>query len=215
MLRGLYAITDERLTPLPTIQSQVEAILKGGAKILQFRYKGEITPAVIETADALQHLCRLYRTTFIVNDHIELALKIDADGIHIGKEDADDLSTLRRRLPGKIIGVSCYGEIERAIAAEKAGADYVAFGAFFPSETKPNAKRIDPKILEEAKKHVHLPLCAIGGITVENGAELLRQGADMLSVVGALWRASDPKEEAERFSALFYQSSTRKSEERK
>ncbi len=203
MLKGLYAITDERLTPLYSILAQVEAVLEGGAKILQFRYKSEITQEVVQTARALRDLCHSYRALFIVNDHPDLALSLDADGIHVGKNDTKDLKALREAFRGKIVGVSCYGEIRRAIEAQNAGADYVAFGAFFPSRTKPDAVPIEADILKEAKRRIRLPLCAIGGITVENAPILLRNGADMLSVVGGLWRATDPKREARRFSALF------------
>ncbi len=204
MLKGLYAITDERLTPYPTLLKQIEEVLKGGARIVQFRHKSALTPEAIESAKRIRTLCHRYDALFIVNDHLDLALRVDADGLHVGREDARDLPAMRDALgSGKILGVSCYGEIARAVAAERAGADYVAFGAFFPSATKPNAPLIDLSVLCEAKRVVALPLCAIGGITLHNAPALIQEGADMLSVIGALWRAHDPRLQARRFAALF------------
>lgn len=203
MLRGLYAITDEYLTPLETMKMQVSAAIEGGAKIVQFRYKSEITADVLISISEIQKVCRDNGVLFIVNDHMNLAKEIDADGIHIGKEDADDLPSIRAQFPGKIIGVSCYGDMKRAFDAEAAGADYVAFGSFFFSPTKPKSGVVSPSIINEAKEKLTIPVCVIGGITVENAPELLREGADMVSVISSLWKSEDVEKRAREFDRLF------------
>jgi thiamine-phosphate pyrophosphorylase len=141
----------------------------------------------------------------IINDDVELAVHCGAAGVHLGRDDAD-LATARARLgTGAIIGVSCYADLERAREAAAAGADYLAFGRFFPSQTKPEAVPADPALLAAARRELDLPLCAIGGITPANAAPLLEAGADLLAVIQGLFGQPDVRAAAARFQALFQQ----------
>ncbi len=203
-LQGLYVITDEKLTPYRDgkIFKLVEKALKGGAKIVQLRDKHSSLKELIPIAKELKILCQNYGALFIINDKVELVLEVDADGIHIGEED-EPLEKVRETLPGKVIGVSCYGDIEKAIRAEKQEASYVAFGSFFPSPTKPSSKVISKKILIEAKKVLKIPVCSIGGINLGNASELIKLGADMIAVISGIWASSDIEKTAREFSRLF------------
>lgn len=204
MLKGLYVITDERLTPYEEnkIFTMVERALKGGAKLVQLRDKSTEDEELIKIAKDLKKLCHRFLAYFIVNDRVELALKIEADGVHIGKDDPD-LREVRKSFKDKIIGVSCYGDLERAIKAEQEGASYVAFGSFFPSPTKPESQLVDKKILTLAKKYLKIPICAIGGITLERAKELIEAGADLIAVVSDIWKAKDIEAQAKAYVRLF------------
>ena len=201
-LEGLYAITDSVLTPYGDIERYVSEAIRGGAKILQLRDKELKDEELYPVAMRLKRLCDENGVCFIIDDRVVLAKAVNADGIHIGLEDIDPLDAREIIGSGKIIGVSCYGDLERAKGAIKKGADYVAFGSFFPSPTKPLSRVIDISVLEKAKKHISLPLCAIGGITYENGKNLIENGASMLAVVSALWEG-DIKENARELASLF------------
>ncbi len=202
-LRGLYAITDSRLTPTPSILEMVDKAISGGAAIVQLRDKNKPDKELLEMATRLCRLCKDRGVIFIVNDRIELAKLTDAHGIHIGKDDIDP-SSARAMLPGKIIGVSCYNSLETAIEAEKAGADYVAFGSFFPSPTKPNAVEVPLRLLTQARTSLRIPICAIGGIDPNNAIQTIYAGADMVAVISSLWEAPDVKAQAQRFAKLFH-----------
>ena len=201
--RGLYAITDESLGIGEEMFSMVEAALQGGAVFLQLRDKTRSDEVLLSVARRLKALCDEYGALFIVNDRIDLALESDAHGVHLGKDDGDVV--LARKVLGKdkIIGVSCYDELDRAKAMKEQGADYVAFGSFFPSPTKPNAVRASISLLRQAKSELCMPVCAIGGITPENAKELIEAGADMLAVISALWGTEDVSHRASVFSRLF------------
>ncbi len=204
-LRGLYAITDERLTPYSSIISYVKKALQGGAKIIQLRDKSKSDDELLFVAQAIKELCDSFGAFFIVNDRVDLAISSGADGVHIGKDD-ESITAARLLLgPEKIIGVSCYNDLERALFMEDAGADYVAFGSFFPSPTKPDAVRATVELLEKAKKELSIPICAIGGITLKNAFSLIRAGADMVAVISDLWRPEDKDivKRASAFSRLF------------
>ena len=203
-LRGLYVITDEKLTPYKEgkIFWMVEQALKGGAKVVQLRDKTHSDEFLLKYAIELKNLCHSYDAIFIVNERLELALKSDADGIHVGKEDLP-VEEVKKHLKNKIIGASCYGSIERAEVAQKQGASYVAFGSFFPSPTKPEAKVIKKEILKLAKERLKVPICAIGGITLERAGELVKLGADMIAIVSDIWKAEDIRKRAEAYSMLF------------
>ena len=191
------------LTPRESVLAQAEAALKGGAKLFQLRDKRHSDEELTPLAGALRRLCERYEAKLIINDRLELA-KI-ADGVHIGASDRALWAT-RAALGGEaIIGVSCYGDLNRAKTAQNGGANYVSFGACFSSATKPNAAVIDRAIFGEAKKLLRIPVCAIGGVTTENAAQLIALGADMLAVVSDLWRAGDPQKKAEAFAALWLQ----------
>ena len=151
---------------------------------------------------ALKDLCNRHSIPFIVNDDIDLAIEIDADGAHVGMNDCP-VGEARRKLKGKILGASCYDSLPLALDAQRQGADYVAFGSFFPSPTKPDAKRAPLSLLQMSKLSIKIPVVAIGGITLENGASLVGAGADALAVVSSLFDAEDVRAAAMQFSKFF------------
>lgn len=204
MLKGLYVITDEKLTPYENgkIILMVERALKGGAKLVQLRDKSNKDEDLLEIAKDLKNLCKRFGAYFLINDRVNLAYRIEADGVHLGIEDTD-LKEVKKILKNKIIGVSCYGDLERAVKAELEGATYVSFGSFFPSPTKPNAKVVDKNILVSAKKLLKIPVCAIGGITLEKAKELIELGADLIAVISDIWKAKDIEIQARAYTALF------------
>lgn len=185
-LKGLYAITDEHLTPDATIIAHVTIALQSGVKILQYRNKTATDGAIETVCRQLQHLCTAHNAVFILDDRPYLAQKIGADGLHIGKDDME-LSRARAIFPQGIIGVSCYGSIKKAIEAQEQGADYVAFGSFFPSPTKPHSGVVSLSVLERAKNALSIPICAIGGINVTNIHDVAAHKPDMISLVSAIW----------------------------
>lgn len=188
-LNGLYVITDEHLTPDETVHSYVEDALKAGASIVQYRNKTKSDEEVEEVCRTLQGLCRRYDVPFIIDDRPHLAAKIGADGLHIGKNDMP-IEEARKIFPKGIIGVSCYGSIKKAKEAQKEGADYVAFGSFFASPTKPHSGIISMNVLHKAKEAIDIPICAIGGISQTNIGEIAATRADMISVVSAAFKGN-------------------------
>lgn len=199
-LRGLYAITPDRR---PNLAAKVTEALAGGARILQYRDKGSDGRKRLAEAGTLHRLCRQAGTLFLINDDLELAAAVAADGVHLGRNDTDPRAARRRLGPDAIIGVSCYNRFELAREARDMGADYLAFGRFFPSDTKPDAVQADPKLLRRARRELGLPLVAIGGISPENGGPLIDAGADMLAVINGLFAAPDVRATARAFTALF------------
>lgn len=201
-IRGLYAITPDESNTVELLR-KVRLALQGGARILQYRNKTVGAELQLSQAKVLRDLCSEFSVTYIVNDDPQLALKVNADGVHLGGEDGS--VALARSILGetKIIGVSCYNDLSLAHAAVRLGADYIALGTFFLSNTKPNAKKAEINLLAMAKKECNLPIVAIGGITKINGAELINAGADSLAVISALWNASDIQNSAQEFSTLF------------
>jgi len=201
-LTGLYAITDSSQNQL---ESKVELALKGGARILQYRDKSSDQTRRLTQAKRLLDLCRRHDAIFIINDDVELAKAIGADGVHLGRDD-HDIESARIALGNEaIIGLSCYNQLDLAVSAQNAGADYVAFGRFFPSSTKPHAVQAEIELLSAAKRTLRLPIVAIGGITPENGALLIEAGADMLAVIQGLFAQQDIRTAAEQFQKLFVQ----------
>jgi thiamine-phosphate pyrophosphorylase len=200
LLKGLYAITDEILTPDHLLLGQAETALQAGVKILQYRHKSGSDREVEGICVGLQGLCRRYQALFVINDRPHLAQAIGADGLHVGMEDME-LTPARRIFAKGIIGVSCYGDLARARLAQEAGADYVAFGSFFPSPTKPSSKVVPLTVLSEAKAALTIPVCAIGGITAANIHEISAHGPDMISVVSAVF-AGDIAANVARLKAL-------------
>jgi len=202
-LKGLYAITDGSLTPGDALAPAVAAAIRGGARLVQYRDKSADIARRGREAGSLAALCHDHGVLFIVNDDVELARECAADGVHLGKDDGD-LAAARVRLgPRALIGVSCYDSLERAVAAAYAGADYVAFGSFHASGSKPAAVRAPMTLLTEARKALGIPLCAIGGITPENGASLIAAGADMLAVIRGVFAAGDVTAAARAYAGLF------------
>lgn len=199
---GLYAVTPE-LTDSIALVSKVDAALRGGARVIQYRSKSIADSLRRSQAGEIARLCRIWNALFIVNDSVELAREVDADGVHLGKDDGDVPAARRMLGPGKLIGVSCYNEIGRARVAVSQGADYVAFGSFFSSSTKPQALRAGTELLQIAASEIALPVVAIGGITEDNAAGLIGAGADAVAVVSALFDALDVEAQARRFARLF------------
>jgi thiamine-phosphate pyrophosphorylase len=202
-LRGLYAITDETLIPESVFVAAVEQALRGGAAIIQYRDKSGNEAKRLEQAAALRGLCDEYDACLIINDDIRLAKAVDADGVHLGEDDV--AIEKARQLLGEdaIIGVSCYNLLQRAIEAQIAGADYVAFGAMFTSPTKPNARSASCEMIGEAKSRLDIPLCAIGGIDRTNVQRVIDSGADMTALISGLFSAADIRLTAEQISRLF------------
>jgi len=198
-LRGLYAITDG---PRADLLDVCAAALDGGAAMLQYRDKTSDHARRSDEAHALQALCARHAVPLIVNDDVELVHAVGAAGVHLGEHDGD-VSTARARLgAGAIIGVSCYDSAMRARQLAAAGADYVAFGAFFPSPTKPGARHADPSLLTDSAT-LGIARVAIGGITPDNARALIDAGADAIAVITALFGARDVRAAARRFSDLF------------
>lgn len=200
---GLYAIADTQYLDDARFVGAVSKAIAGGARIIQYRDKSHDVTARLAQAKKIAALCRQHDVLFIVNDDVALAKESQADGVHLGREDTA-LTQAREILgPRAIIGVSCYNELARAEAAEKQGADYVAFGRFFPSRTKPQAVQASLDLLREAKKKLRIPVVAIGGITPENGASLIAAGADALAVIEGVFGQADVCAAAERYAKLF------------
>ena len=202
-LRGLYVITDRALAGGRALPFLVEDALAGGARVVQYRDKTTDAARRHAEAAALAVLCRDAAALLIVNDDVELALAVHADGVHLGRDDAAIAAARARLGPDRVIGVSCYDRFELALAAQEAGADYVAFGSFHPSPTKPAAVRADLSLLARGRRELALPLVAIGGITPENGRALVVAGADMLAVINAVFGAADVRAAAAAFAPLF------------
>lgn len=201
-IEGLYAITPD-LADTPLLLCKMRAALQGGAQTLQYRNKSADPGLRLQQAQALRQLTREFGVTFIVNDDAQLAARVEADGVHLGGDDGS-LEVARDMLgDAKIIGVSCYNRELLALAAVRAGADYVAFGAFFPSGVKPQAVRAEPQLLAWARGELAVPVVAIGGITAQNGAALIEAGADALAVISAVFDAEDICSSAQEFSTLF------------
>lgn len=184
--KGLYVITDEKLTPDDTVVQQVRTVLQSGVKIIQYRNKNNSDHEVEDICIQLQHLCTLHDATFIIDDRPHLAQKIHADGLHIGKNDIS-LKEARMLFPNGIIGVSCYGSVRKALEAQNEGASYVAFGSFYHSPTKPHSGIVSMSVLAKAKEALAIPICAIGGINVTNIHEVSTHSPDMISVVSAVF----------------------------
>jgi thiamine-phosphate pyrophosphorylase len=204
-LHGVYAITPDD-PMLPRLLPLVRSALDGGVRLLQYRNKYASPDLRRIQAKALLSLCRLTGAKLIVNDDVWLAVEIGADGAHIGRDDAPggSLSAAREALgPHRILGVSCYNELHRAEEAAAAGADYLAFGAVFPSPTKPRAARAELALLQTARERFGLPVCAIGGITPVNAREAIAAGADMVAVLSSLFDTMDIRRRAREFQNLF------------
>ncbi len=199
---GLYAITPD-LNDTERLLHDVREALLGGARILQYRNKSASAALQLQQAQALRTLTREFGALFIVNDDARLAAAASADGVHLGGDDGSVAAA--REIMGKtgIIGVSCYNRPALAHEAVRQGADYVAFGAFFPSSVKPGAVKAEVELLRTVRAELDVPIVAIGGITQQNGATLVDAGADALAVISALWNAPDIGQAAKEFSKLF------------
>ena len=193
--KGLYAITSNNYS-----LDDVETVLQAGAIILQYREKTNPDP---DHAKKLKKLCADFKVTFIINDNPQLAKEVEAGGVHLGEEDGSYDETRQLLGDKAIIGISCYDSLDLAIEAEKQGANYVAFGAFFPSKTKQNTRRPDLNLLKQAREILSIPIVAIGGITPENGRPLVEAGADFIAAIHGVFGQNDPELAARKYTELF------------
>ncbi len=201
-IAGLYAVTPDA-DDTASLLAGVAAAIDGGASALQYRNKSASPSLRLRQGALLLDLCRSRGIPLIINDDVELALALDADGVHVGVDDGP-LPCARRKLGReKILGASCYRELEGAIAAQSAGADYVAFGSFFASRVKPGAVRAPLSLLREAKRRLNVPIVAIGGITLDNAPSLIAAGADSIAVITAIFAAADVRAASRDFAVLF------------
>ena len=202
MIKGLYAITPD-MADTDLLLQKVQAALQGGINILQYRNKLANHKLQTQQARALLPLCRQYNVPLIINDSVKLCLTLDADGVHLGADDGNWAEVRARIGKDKILGASCYNSFDLALAAQQAGASYVAFGACFASSTKPNAPVAGLELFTRAKTELNIPTVAIGGITLQNAPSVIQAGADAIAVINAIFNANDVKLSAKQFSQLF------------
>lgn len=199
----LYAITDSHLLAGNKLFSAVEAALQAGCQWIQYRDKSGDQKKRVQDAQQLVALCNQYQAALIINDDVQLAVTVNAHGVHLGQDDGSPQAARKLLGENAIIGVTCHDSLELARQAINDGASYIAFGRFFPSHTKPNAKSAKFTLISAAKtKFPHIPVVVIGGITLDNAHLLLDAGADKLAVCHELFSASDVKQVAEKFISL-------------
>ncbi len=201
-MKGLYLVTPDWDDTEALIKA-TEIALTVGVGLLQYRHKTASGELRVEQASALLKLCRQHNVPFIVNDHIDLCIELDADGIHVGGTDAS-VAVVRTLLgKDKILGASCYGDFALAEQAQIAGANYVAFGGFYPSRVKKYEVSTPASIVSKAKSALTLPVCVIGGMTPENAEPLVKEGADMVAAISSVYSAEDIATAVREFAALF------------
>lgn len=200
-INGLYAITPD-IDDTDLLIKKVEAALQGGIHILQYRNKQANHKLQTQQARAILPLCRQYNVPLIINDSVKLCLTLDADGVHLGADDGD-LTEVKHRIGDKILGASCYDRFDLALTAQNQGADYVAFGACFASNTKPNAPVAKLNLFTRARKELTIPSVAIGGINLQNAPQAIQAGADAVAVIQAIFSADGVKLASQQFSLLF------------
>ncbi|MEY3580187.1 MAG: hypothetical protein RI984_1291 [Pseudomonadota bacterium] len=201
-MKGLYLVTPD-WDDTDALIKATEIALAVGVDLLQYRHKTANGELRLEQASALLKLCRQHNVPFIVNDHIDLCIELDADGIHVGGTDAS--VAVVRTLIGKdkILGASCYGDFALAEQAQIAGASYVAFGGFYPSRVKKYEVSTPASIVSKAKSQLTLPVCVIGGMTPDNAKPLVKEGADMVAAISSVYSADDIATAVREFAALF------------
>lgn len=201
-MRGLYLVTPDWDDTEKLLAASTQAI-EGGARLLQYRHKTASDTLRSEQASALLALCRRLNVPFIVNDHLDLCERIDADGIHVGGTDASVAEVRARLGHDKIIGASCYGDLQLARNAAAADASYVAFGGFYPSRVKQYEVTTSPDIIRQALSELSLPVCVIGGMTPQNARPLVTKGAHMVAAISSVYAADDPQAAASAFADFF------------
>jgi thiamine-phosphate pyrophosphorylase len=201
-LRGLYAVTPDE-TDTRRLLALAERVLQGRPALMQYRNKFASPAQRGEQAAALLGVCRAAGVPLLINDDLALALEIGADGVHLGRDDGDPAAARHALGAGRILGVTCYSEFDRAQRGVAAGADYVAFGAMFASPSKPRAPRAPFALLGRARRELGVPVAAIGGITVDNAAEVIAAGADLLAVINDVFAAPDPAARVAAYRPLF------------
>ena len=201
-MKGLYLVTPDWDDTDRLLEVSEQAIL-GGATLLQYRHKTASDALRDEQAAALLQLCRRLNVPLIINDHVALCDKLDADGIHVGGTDASVAEVRARVGADKIVGASCYGDLQLARDASAAGASYVAFGGFYPSRVKKYAVTTPPDIVSRAISELSVPVCVIGGMTVENSQVLVQRGAHMVAAISSVYASDDARASATAFTNLF------------
>jgi thiamine-phosphate pyrophosphorylase len=200
--RGLYLVTPDWDDTEKLLRVSEQA-LQGGAVLLQYRHKTASPALATEQAGALLALCRRYRVPLIINDNVALCIALDADGIHVGGTDAA-IGAVRKAVGAeKIVGASCYGSLALAQQAAQDGADYLAFGGFYPSQVKQYEVGTRPELIAQVRQSLALPIVVIGGMTLANAAPLIAQGADLVAVISSVYAAPEPQTAARQFAALF------------
>ncbi len=201
-ISGLYAITPELENTDELLKKSLQALI-GGAQLIQYRCKSADKNFLKKQAIPLLQLCRNHEIPLIINDHLDLAMEIGADGVHVGQNDLP-VAFVRKRLgQGKIVGASCYNNLNMAFKAEKEGADYVAFGAFFPSLTKPDVVMVSINLMDQALKELAVPIVAIGGIRLNNASSVIQRGCEAIAVCNDLFYADNIKEKTTQYAQLF------------
>ncbi|MBE0494341.1 MAG: thiamine phosphate synthase [Thiomicrospira sp.] len=201
--QGLYAITDPKLSPGLVVIKHVREALSGGARIIQYRDKTTPFAAQIDIAKQLKTLCQNHQAWLIINDSIDLAMACGADGVHLGKNDSNLIQAREALGDQAIIGLSCYNDLRLAQRMQDLGADYVAFGRFFPSKTKPHAPPADLTTLTQARAQLNIPIVAIGGITAHNASQLIQSGAHSVAVIQGVFAQSNIRQAATDIASLF------------
>jgi len=201
-MKGLYLVTPDwdDTERLVTISEQG---IRGGASLLQYRHKTADAALRHEQATALLKLCRRLNVPLVINDHLDVCVAIDADGIHVGGTDASVASMRAQLGPSKIVGASCYGDLQLARQAQASGASYLAFGGFYPSRVKKYAVTTSPDIITTALAEFTVPLCVIGGMTPMNSRALIDRGAHMVAAISSAYSAEDPQLAASEFASMF------------
>lgn len=207
-ISGLYAITPD-LENTNDLLNKVQQALEGRVQLIQYRNKLANEILRRKQAKLLLQLCREYGIPLIINDHLDLAIEIDADGLHVGQDDISVTKARNQFGQDKIIGASCYNNLDLAVQAEKEGADYVAFGAFFSSLTKPNTISVTMDLVDQAKKKISLPIVAIGGIKLANARTVIQGGCAAVAVCNDLFHTENIKATATQYSQLFAENNQR------
>jgi len=201
-MKGLYLVTPD-WNDTDKLIAATEQAIEGGATLLQYRHKTASEALRLEQASALLALCRRLQVPLIINDHLDLCERIDADGIHVGGTDASVADVRTGIGKEKIVGASCYGDLQLARDAAKAGASYVAFGGFYPSLVKKYAVTTPPSIITQALSELSIPLCVIGGMTPQNSRPLIELGAHSVAAISSVYAASDHRSAATEFASMF------------
>ncbi len=201
-MNGLYLVTPD-WDDTDRLLYVTEQALLGGAALVQYRHKTASAAQRLEQAGALLALCRRHARPLIINDHADLCSALDADGIHVGGTDAS-VAQMRILLgPGKIVGASCYGNLQLALTAQRGGASYIAFGGFYPSRVKQYPVTTAPEIIAQARALIDLPVVVIGGMTLDNARPLVAQGAQMVAAISSVYLAEAPRQAASELAGLF------------
>jgi thiamine-phosphate pyrophosphorylase len=201
-MKGLYIVTPD-WDDTQKLLDVTEMALRGGAALVQYRHKTADEALRHEQAECLLALCRSYQRPLIINDHVDLCLAINADGVHIGGTDMSVAQVRAILGPDKIVGASCYGDLQLARDALRDEASYVAFGGFYPSRVKKYPVTTPPEIITQSKSEIPLPVVVIGGMTDANAAPLVASGADMVAAISSVYAAADPEIAASGFARLF------------